>query len=54
MKYKVEFLGSGDEVIHAVYVDASTMQEAFDKAERLYGNDSWIEMLIPSEYAFNA
>lgn len=54
MKYKVEFLGHGDEVISFLYVDAGSMKEAFDKAERLYDGDDWVEMLIPREYAFNA
>lgn len=54
MKYKVEFLGWGDECICSIFVEAANMKEAFDKAEKMYDGDDWAEMLIPREYAYNS
>lgn len=53
MRYKVEFLGSGYEVVKFVFVEAQTMSEAFAKAETMY-TGPYCGMEIPKEYAFNA
>ena len=57
MLRKVEFIGSGYEVVGSVMVDTPTMAEAYEVAEKWYretGQDfHYCEMEIPKEYAFN-
>lgn len=57
MLRKVEFIGSGYEVVGAVMVDTPTMAEAYEAAEKWYKetgqNFHYCEMEIPKEYAYN-
>lgn len=57
MERRVEFIGSGYEVVRFIMVDTPTMAEAYEAAERWYketGQDfHYCEMEIPKEYAFN-
>lgn len=57
MERKVEFIGSGHEVVRSVMVDTPTMAEAYEAAEQWYKetnqNFHYCEMEIPKEYAFN-
>lgn len=57
MLRKVEFIGSGYEVVRFVMVDTPTMAEAYEAAEKWYketGQDfHYCEMEIPKEYAYN-